>query len=1649
MNREPMIAILPVRRRAVVEALEARILFSADFSPALLAPAATADVRTVDATPVAPMNDAASVRHELIVVDANTPDYEKLVKDFMAGSQAQGGESRQFDVVVLDANRDGITQLSEVLARYRGLDAVHLISHGSAGSIDLGSSRLDATTLAADADEIAGWRSAFAAGGDLLVYGCNVAATADGQSMLTALARLTGADVAASTDATGSAARGGDWTLEFHTGAIETTVAPASAFTNWTQTLAATPVGGETLVNTTTAGTQQTAASAMDANGNYVVVWNGQNGSGTSIFAQRYNAAGVAQGSQFQINNNAVNSESQPDVAIDNAGNFVVVWSGQDSNGTGIFAQRYNAAGVAQGSNFQVNTTTAHDQSNPSVAVDANGNFVVVWQSDDRGSLALNADFNIDMQRYNAAGVAQGGEVRVNTYSTNDQTLPDVGMDANGNYTIVWQSEKGLLPLALPPLLSLSDVDIIGQRYDAAGNKFGNEFTIGSTVGSQQAPAISVNASGAFVVAWQGDQSGTIDIYAQRFNTAGTAQGGQIAVNTTIAGDQTRPDVALSDLGDFVVAWQSAGQDGNGAGIYLQQVSAAGVADGGEVRVNTTTAGDQQRPALGMDDAGNFVVVWDGNGSDSITAATDSAGVFTQLFDAPNVPPSLSLPGGALSWIEDTPPAVVNGSAVVNDLDSPDFDTGSLSVSFSANGSADDRLGIQNTGVAAGQIGVSGSNVTYGGVVIGSFVGGIDGSTPLVISFNANASIAAVQALTRSITYQNVSQNPSTLVRTLQFTVNDGDGGSASATTTVNVIAVNDAPVATNDAASGNEDTVISGNVLANDSDVDSPTLSAVLKTGPMHGTLSLNSDGSYSYTPNANYNGSDSFTYVANDGALDSNVATVSLSIIPVNDAPVATNDAASGNEDTVISGNVLANDSDVDSPTLTAVLKSGPAHGALTLNTDGSYSYTPNANYNGSDSFTYVANDGALDSNIATVTLTINPVNDAPVAADDTASGNEDTVISGNVLANDSDVDSPTLTAVLKTGPTHGALSLNSDGSYSYTPNANYNGSDSFTYVANDGALDSNVATVSLTITPVNDPPVAADDSATVNEGAAVAINLAANDSDVDSALDLNSIQIVGVPAHGNVVVNGNGNVTYSHDGGETTADSFTYTISDAQGAVSNVATVTLTITPINDPPLAVNDAASGNEDTVITGNVLANDSDVDSPTLTAVLKTSPTHGTLTLNPNGNFSYTPNANYNGSDSFTYVANDGALDSNVATVSLTITPVNDAPVATNDAASGNEDTVISGNVLANDSDVDSPTLTAVLKTGPTHGTLTLNANGSFSYTPNANYNGSDSFSYVANDGALDSNLATVSLTIIPVNDPPTLASASTFSAPEGAPVAVTIAANDVDGDSVSWAISGGTDAALFSINANSGVLSLKIIPDYEKPVDANHDNIYEVTVRAADGNGGFLTQPIRVIVTDVLEAPTTPGNGGSGTGNTGGGVTTPVAVTPGKPVVLPVFEVTPVRALTTASPVVEIPVSESVPVRTPAAGFLSASLADAVPAALDQRTLVTSVAEDTGNATSARSEPVLQLAGLAAPVEVDLSQQLELNAARASFIGLSLGALWWVVQTGGLLSVMLASMPIWRNLDTLSILDEDDDGVAIDAADADADDTDLFGPGR
>ncbi|MDD5388106.1 MAG: Ig-like domain-containing protein [Gallionellaceae bacterium] len=394
------------------------------------------------------------------------------------------------------------------------------------------------------------------------------------------------------------------------------------------------------------------------------------------------------------------------------------------------------------------------------------------------------------------------------------------------------------------------------------------------------------------------------------------------------------------------------------------------------------------------------------------------------------------------------------------------------------------------------------------------------------------------------------------------------DGSAESNNTAwLSIQSLDPSPTAYDDSAMTDEDSPgIAIDVLANDSDPAGQPLQIFNFIQADHGSVELTMGGQLLYRPDADYFGLDHFLYTIGSNADFTSTAHVLVMVNPVNDTPLAVDEVFIGDENTQLTGNVLSNDSDADGDSLYAYQLTSPAHGSVTLNPDGNFSYTPEPGWSGEDRFTYQAHDGSAASNIATVTLTIRPVNDAPVAINDTVSGDEDTVLTGNVLSNDTDADGDNLLAVLVDAPTHGSLALNADGSFSYTPEANWHGGDRFTYQAHDGSAASNVATVNLTINPVNDAPVALEDTGSTPAGTAILLDVLANDHDVDG--DTLGITSYTQPTAGQVGEATNGRLIYTPNPGYSGEDSFTYTVADGHGGEAT-ATVTIQVqAPVFDP-------------------------------------------------------------------------------------------------------------------------------------------------------------------------------------------------------------------------------------------------------------------------------------------------------------------------------------------------------------------------------------------------------------------------------------------------------------------------------------------------
>ncbi|MBS0427904.1 MAG: tandem-95 repeat protein, partial [Proteobacteria bacterium] len=410
---------------------------------------------------------------------------------------------------------------------------------------------------------------------------------------------------------------------------------------------------------------------------------------------------------------------------------------------------------------------------------------------------------------------------------------------------------------------------------------------------------------------------------------------------------------------------------------------------------------------------------------------------------------------------------------------------------------------------------------------------------------------------------------------------------------------------------------------------------------------------------------------------------------------------------EDRSVSGRVVGNDPDGDP--LTYTTGTPPSHGTVVLHPDGSYTYTPDPDYHGPDSFTVIVDDGRGGTTTSTVTIEVTPVNDPPTAPDYDHTTPEDTPISGRVTGGDVDGDPLTYTA--GTPPSHGTVVVNPDGSYTYTPDPDYHGSDSFTVIVDDGHGGTTTSTVTIEVTPANDPVTADDDAYTVAEDTPVVLDLLGNDSAPDGGLHITGISGVpltpgavqsipitddGTPTGtviGTLEIDAGGTITFVPAPNYNGPVSFEYEVADADGD-TDTATVSIDVTPANDPPTAPDYDHTTPEDTPVSGQVTGGD--VDGDTLTYTADTPPSHGTVVVNPDGSYTYTPDLDYHGPDSFTVIVDDGNGGTTISTVTIEVTPVNDPPQTIGpipDQTGEDADTGVSVSTANAFDDVDGDTL--------------------------------------------------------------------------------------------------------------------------------------------------------------------------------------------------------------------------------------------------------------------------------------------------------------------------------------------------------------------
>ncbi|MCS0197624.1 tandem-95 repeat protein [Vibrio alginolyticus] len=603
----------------------------------------------------------------------------------------------------------------------------------------------------------------------------------------------------------------------------------------------------------------------------------------------------------------------------------------------------------------------------------------------------------------------------------------------------------------------------------------------------------------------------------------------------------------------------------------------------------------------------------------------------------------------------------------------------------------------------------------------------------------------------------------------LDVVVVDEDGAVDTTTAGITVLEVNDPPIAGTTSYTIDEDEVITisaEQLLANSSDIEGEVVLDSVSYSGSEGIFTDNGDGTFSFAPNQNFNGEVNLDVVVvdEDGATAS--TTANIDVLPINDAPVSGDLAYSVDEDnsiTLSQEQLLAQATDVEGDALTASNLVVDGDATVTANDDGSFTITPDANFNGDIDITFDINDGS-DTIVATADLTVNPVNDLPQPEDQAFTIGEDGVLTftdQDLLDGATDIDGDDLSVegVTYTGA-DGVLTDNGDGTYSFAPNENFNGDVNFTFDVSDGT-DTTSANIDVSVTPENDPPVAGSTSYTVHEDNSITISdeqLLANSSDIEGDVDISSVTYSG--NDGVFQDNGDGTYTFSPNENFNGEVSLDVVVVDEEGATDST-TAGITVLEVNDPPIAGATSYSVNEDEVIIfteEQLLAQSSDVEGDVSLESVSYSGSDGILTANDDGTYSFAPNENFNGGVSLDVVVADEDGATATTNANIDVLPVNDAPVSGDLAYSVDEDgsiTLSQEQLLAQAGDVDSDNLEAVNLTAVANATVVENQDGSFTITPDANFNGDIdlSFDLIDNDGA--SVEVGVDLTVNPINDAP------------------------------------------------------------------------------------------------------------------------------------------------------------------------------------------------------------------------------------------------------------------------------------------------------
>ena len=1406
-----------------------------DHKPDIAAPET---IDPMDVLTAAPDTERLSA-NTLVFVDLGIPDAQTIINSLRATGA---------DIVLIHSNQDGLLVVSQHLADRSDVAAVHIISHGSPGSLSLGSTELTADSLQRNSNAIAQWGNALSSDADILLYGCNLAATEDGRFLIDSLAELTQADVAASVDLTGHASVGGDWQLEYTSGEVTASAIANSLSGAWAYALA--DVNVSTTLDTVDAPDLNSIAALLankGADGEISLreaVIAAENSAGVdSVFllAEIYTLtlSGAEEnnnGGDLDINAdvNIVGSTTGTttiqmgwtDRVIDvNAGNstisnVTITGGDKNSDGGGIVVQtgaeltlndviiQGNVARDLGGGVFNLGTLTMNR-----VLVDNNQS-----TSDHGGGIYNDGVMTLtdvivsaNSANKNGGGIENSGQAILQRVTINNNTALDAGggihhggggatMDLL-NVTVSGNTGNNGGGINAQKDISITSSTIVGN---VATNKEGGLWMSGAATGTLLNTIIANNttANGSDFP----NTAGSINSLG--FNLFSDTP--PIALSST---DIVNTDPLLDALAP------SAGYVTTHAPSVAGVTGSPVINSGGNVTHTSDAANGalNEIPDIGAHEhtLASGVIFWTDSSGNILRSDPDFQYVQT-LITGRNQPTDIEVDvqNGRIYWLEKGDESVY--SAALDGTGITQMLTGLT-----------DATGIA-LNVAASQI-----YVAAGGTTLNiSRYNLIGPAVPVIIT----TAVTDPQDLEIDVANDRIYWTDRGGVgndSTIQFVSLDGSSTG---------ILVNNSNLDLPAGLAIDLDTEDVFWVDPGTDDVGGSTFSGFLTVtaaasigGPMYVTYDSVRDYILYTSPGNQMIGvvdTADLTLTTNPFSVVATVAPVGIAYgltSSAGAAPVAVDDSltvvegGSGNVLDSTETSVLSNDTDADLPadSLSVVAFTQGLDGVVTVNADGTFIYTHDGTESFNDFFTYTVEDSYGEQDVGTVNVVITPDNDNdPVGGADAltvAEGGTASVLDStatSVLDNDTDADLPndTLQVIANTQGTYGSVTVNADGSFSYSHNGSENFSDSFTYTVRDAGGAQDIVTVNVVITPDNDnDPVGVADSVTVAEGgtASVLDSTATSvlDNDTDADLPNDTLQVIANTqgTYGSVTVNADGSFSYSHNGSENFSDSFTYTVRDAGGA-QDIVTVNVVITPDNDnDPVGVADSvtvAEGGTASVLDStatSVLDNDTDADLPndTLQVIANTQGTYGSVTVNADGSFSYSHNGSENFSDSFTYTVQDAGGAQDIVTVSVVITPDNDNdPVGGADAltvSEGGASTVLNSaatSVLDNDTDADLPndTLQVVANTQGAHGSVTVNADGSFSYMHNGTENFSDSFTYTVQDAGGAQDIVTVSVVITPDNDNDPVGGADALTVSEGGAstgsAATSVLDNDTDADS-------------------------------------------------------------------------------------------------------------------------------------------------------------------------------------------------------------------------------------------------------------------------